>query len=59
MINYIYKSIFAPHFKSFVRMKAAMGFTTPKIEYILKELDELFVVMDTKEPVLTREMIRT
>lgn len=58
MINYSYKSIFAPHFMSFVRMKASMGFTTPKIEYILKELDELFIVMDTKEPILTCEMVR-
>jgi hypothetical protein len=41
MINYTFKSVFAPYFENFVRIKAAMGFTTAKIEYILKELDEI------------------
>lgn len=42
MISYNYQSIFAPFFKDFIRMKSAMGFTTLKIEYIFKELDELY-----------------
>lgn len=34
-----------------------MGFTTPKIEYIFKELDELYKTMPLSEPILTKEMV--
>ena len=54
MINYTFKSIFAPYFTSFVKMKAAMGFTISKIEYIFKELDEIYRIMPLHEPVLTQ-----
>lgn len=57
MINYVYKSVFAPYFTAFVRMKAAMGFTTPKFEYVFKELDEMFSPLPLKEPILTKTMI--
>ncbi len=58
MINYIYKSVFAPHIKSFVQMKAAMGFTTSKIEYILKELDEIYSKLHLEEPKLTKDLVK-
>ncbi len=58
MINYTFKSVFAPYFISFVKMKAAMGFTTPKIEYIFKELDELYCTMPLHEPILTKELVK-
>ena len=58
MINYTFKSIFAPYFRSFVKMKVAMGFTTSKIEYIFKELDELYYTMSLHEPVLTKELVK-
>lgn len=58
MINYAFGSIFAPYFESFVGMKAAMGFTTEKIEYIFKELDEFFKDTGLHEPVLTRQMVK-
>lgn len=57
MINYNYQSIFAPFFKDFIKMKSAMGFTTTKIEYIFKELDELYKTMPLSEPILTKEMV--
>lgn len=57
MINYVFKSMFAPYFMSFVKMKTAMGFTTSKIEYIFKELDELYYVMPLQEPILTKELV--
>ena len=58
MINYTFKSIFAPYFTSFVKMKAAMGFTISKIEYIFKELDEIYRIMPLHEPVLTKELVK-
>jgi integrase len=58
MINYIFKSVFAPYFESFVKMKAVMGFTTSKIEYIFKELDELYGAMQLQEPILTKELVK-
>ncbi len=57
MINYVYRSVFAPHFNGFIKMKAAMGFNTPKIEYIFKELDELYAPMPLTDPILTKAMI--
>lgn len=59
MVNYIFKSVFTPYFKSFVSMKAAMGFTTAKIEYILKELDEIFQTVNLQEPILTKQVVKT
>lgn len=58
MINYTFKSVFAPYFKSFVRMKAAMGYTTMKIEYIFKELDGIYNEMSLQEPILTKELVK-
>ena len=58
MINYTFKSVFTPHFDNFVRMKAAMGFTTEKIEYILKEIDEITQVANLQEPILTKETVK-
>ena len=58
MINYTFGSIFAPYFESFVNMKSAMGFTTEKIEYIFKELDEIFKSVNPHEPVLTKQMVK-
>lgn len=59
MINYNYQSIFASFFKDFIRMKSAMGFTTSKIEYFFKELDELYKTQPLTEPILTKEMVLT
>jgi integrase len=58
MINYAFGCIFAPYFENFVGMKAAMGFTTEKIEYIFKELDEIFKATGLHEPVLTKQMFK-
>ena len=58
MINYTFRSVFASYFMSFVRMKAAMGFTTSKIEYIFKELDELYSTMPLSEPILTKDLVK-
>lgn len=57
MINYTYQSVFAPFFNDFIKMKAAMGFTTSKIEYIFKELDGLYKDIPLTEPILTKEMV--
>ena len=43
MIDYTYKSVFTPFFRDFIHVKEAMGFSTPKIEYILKDLDMFFL----------------
>lgn len=59
MINYTFKSVFAPYFTSFVKMKAAMGFTISKIEYIFKELDEIYSPIPLHEPILTKELVKT
>lgn len=58
MINYTFRSIFTPYFKSFVKMKAAMGFKTSKIEYIFKELDEIYSNILLQEPILTKELVK-
>ena len=58
MINYIYKSVFTPYFKSFVQMKAAMGFQIVKIEYIFKELDEIYCKLSLQEPILTKDLVK-
>lgn len=57
MINYVYRSVFASHFKAFIRMKASLGLTTSKIEYFFKELDELYSSMPLTDPILTKAMI--
>lgn len=57
MINYTFKSIFAPYFASFIKMKAAMGFTTEKFEYIFKELDLTILDLDIEEPILTKKSL--
>lgn len=57
MINYTFKSIFAPYFESFIKMKAAMGFTTEKFEYIFKELDLTVLDLDIEEPILTKKIV--
>lgn len=58
MINYTFKSVFTLYFKSFVKMKAAMGFNTSKIEYIFKELDEIYSAIPLQEPILTKELVK-
>ena len=58
MINYTFKSVFTPNFENFVSMKAAMGFTTAKIEYILKELDEITQEANLQEPILTKQIVK-
>lgn len=57
MINYTYKSIFAPYFESFISIKHAMGFTTEKIEYTFKELDLTAHELKPDEPILTKEIV--
>ncbi|MFI3263050.1 MAG: tyrosine-type recombinase/integrase [Rikenellaceae bacterium] len=39
-------------------MKAVMGFKTSKIEYILKELDEIYYKLHLKEPILTKDLLK-
>lgn len=57
MIDYTYKSVFGRFFLDFIHMKEAMGYTTPKIEYILKELDIFFTKESVNEPIITKELI--
>ncbi len=57
MIDYTYKSIFAPFFRDFIHVKETMGFATPKIEYILKELDTFFLGKGVGEPIIKKEML--
>lgn len=57
MIDYTYKSVFGRFFLDFIHMKEAMGYTTPKIEYILKELDIFFTKESVNEPVITKDLI--
>ncbi len=57
MINYTYKSVFARFFLDFIHMKGAMGYRTPKIEYILKELDIFFSKESVNEPIITKPLI--
>jgi integrase len=58
MINYTFKSVLAPYFENFVSMKATMGFTTAKIEYILKEVDEIAQIANLQEPILTKQIVK-
>lgn len=57
MIDYTYKSVFGRFFLDFIHMKEAMGYTTPKIEYILKELDIFFTKESVNEPIITKGLI--
>ncbi len=57
MIDYTYKSVFAPFFRNFLHVKETMGFSTPKIEYILKELDMFFLGKGVEEPIIKKEML--
>lgn len=57
MINYSYKSVFARFFLDFIHMKDAMGYRTPKIEYIFKELDIFFSKETVNEPIITKQLI--
>lgn len=57
MINYTYKSVFARFFLDFIHMKDAMGYRTPKIEYIFKELDIFFSKETVNEPIITKQLI--
>lgn len=57
MIDYTYKSVFTPFFRDFIHVKEAMGFSTPKIEYILKDLDMFFLGKGVEEPIIKKEML--
>lgn len=53
----VYKSVFAPYFNSFLKMKEQMGFTRTGFQNMFKELDQFFVATGASEPYITREHI--
>lgn len=55
--QFIYKSIFAPYFNSFLEMKKTMGFGLPKFQWIFLEFDNFFIETSPCDPYITREQI--
>jgi integrase len=52
-----YRSVFAPYFNSFLKMKEQMGFGLPKFQDVFTELDRFFLATGATEPHITREQI--
>lgn len=52
-----YRSVFAPYFDSFLKMKEQLGFGLNKFQDVFYELDRFFVATDATELYITREQI--
>ena len=52
-----YRSVFAPYFDSFLKMKEQLGFGLNKFQDVFHELDRFFVATDATELYITREQI--
>ena len=57
MGEYSFGSVFTPHFYSFLRMKAAMGFGQVKYKVILKEFDLFFIEKQVSGLYITQSLI--
>lgn len=57
MKEYNFESIFAPHMKSFLKMKAATGIGTLSYKKILNEFDLFFMANNIKNLSITRSLI--
>lgn len=55
--QFIYKSVFAPYFNSFLEMKKTMGFGLTKFHWILLEFDKFFIETGAEDLYITREQI--
>ncbi|MDB5154720.1 MAG: nicotinate-nucleotide pyrophosphorylase [Mucilaginibacter sp.] len=55
--NTSYRSVFAPYFDSFLKMKEQLGFRPNKFQEVLYELDQFFVATNAAELYITREQI--
>ena len=55
--QFIYKSIFAPYFSSFLEMKKTMGFGLIKFQWIFLEFDKFFLMTSTTDVHISREQI--
>ena len=52
-----YRSIYAPYFKDFIKMKQDIGYDALRTKWILLEFDRFFVSIGTTEPYITRDLI--
>jgi len=57
MGEYSFGSVFTPHFYSFLRMKAAMGFGQVKFKVILKEFDLFFIEKNVSDLCITQSLV--
>jgi len=57
MKEYNFASIFAPHIKSFLTMKGALGIGALKYKRILKEFDMFFVENNVEDLMITKSLI--
>ena len=57
MEKYSFKSVFAPHFYSFIKMKTAMGFAQVKFNVILKEFDLFFIEKNVSDLCITQSLV--
>jgi len=55
--QYKYRSVFAPYFESFLRMKDTMGYGLSKFRSIFIELDRFFLETGVTDAYITREQI--
>ncbi len=55
--QFIYKSIFAPYFSSFLEMKKTMGFGLIKFQWIFLEFDKFFLTTSGTDIHISREQI--
>lgn len=55
--QFIYKSIFAPYFNSFLEMKKTMGFGLVKFQWVFLEFDRFFVTTSATDLYIRREQI--
>lgn len=52
-----YKSVFAPYFKSFLKMKDTMGYGLTKFKWIFLELDRFFLETGVTDAYITSKQI--
>src|SRR5665647_2471511 len=57
MKEYKFKSVFAPHINSFLRMKEAMGFGLVGFKIKLKEFDLFFIENNVTDLSITKSLI--
>ena len=55
--QFVYKSVFAPYFNSFLDMKRALGFGLLRYKWKFLEFDNFFINAGATEPHITREHI--